>query len=197
MSTRRFPLVSVASLALALALALQASSSQAAGDPVRVTNFPRVQRVEVERFPEVQIVSLKGHPPVTAFRAWKDQRVAPVSPATGPVDLERFHSLGRLDATGFASLRLSVAGRLSGSRTDTHRLDLILLPDTKFIRDAWKNDGVVLLETRVRFDLKLAERGLFQATADPITLRFPRYLAFLRNHSAQALELDLYLQLGE
>ncbi len=190
MTCSRIPLLS-------FVFALAAASALAAGEPVRVTNFPGVQRVEVESFPEVQAVSLKGHAPVTRFLAWKGQHVAPVSPATGPDDLERLHSLGRPDATGFASLRLSAAGRLSGSRTSTHRLELVLLPDTPVVRDAWKEDGVLLLETRIQLDLELADKGLFQATTEPISLRFPRYLAFLRNNSPQALDLDLYVQLGE
>jgi hypothetical protein len=181
----------------ALALSLATVPSLQAAERVRVTNFPRVQRVEVDRFPEVQAVTVKDHPPATGFTAWKGLRVAPVSPSTGSGDLERFHELGRLDAAGFASLSVSAAGSFQGTPAALRVLELVLLPDTTLIRDAWKDDGVLLLEQRIELELQLEDRGLFQAAAAPVALRFPQYLAFLRNRSTQAVEMDLYLQWGE
>lgn len=195
-------------LVLALALLLAGGTSLATATPVEVTNFPRVQRVRIENpptvqrvtveaFPEVQAVSVARHLPVTDFKGWSGLQVAPVSPSTSPEDLDRFHDLGSIETAGFARLDLSLVGRLSGSAVSAPPLELVLLPDTPFIIDAWRKDGVLLLAQRIDFALLLRDKGLFESGTTRVPLHFPRYRAFLRNRSARSLDLNIYLQLGE
>lgn len=176
-----------------LVLVLAAPQLSRAAEPVRVTNFPDVQRVQVEAFPRVQDVKVSEHLPVTKLVAWKNERVPPALPSTGPNDLERYHELGRLDATGYRSLGISVAGRFTGTTDAETSLELVLLPDQPVVRDAWKRDGILLLEQRLRIDLEERGKGLFQAQLAPIDLRFDRYLAFLRNDAQVGMEVSVFV----
>ena len=137
------------SVAVGLGLALEVAA-QSRTDPRRARTRP---------IPAPPPAAEVSHHPVTKDVAWADRLVSPAPRNSRPEDLELFHELGSLEAEGFATLTLSVAGRYAGSRpSGSAEIEIILLPEVPFIVEAWRKDGVLLLEERVRSPLTSQRR---------------------------------------
>lgn len=170
-------------LALAVALTLGPGSARAADPPgdVRVTNFPEIQSIRGS----VEILE-----PATTSRllSISEDVVSPVPPEqTGNLVLA-----GTLEASGFRSVVLSLAGEVKSSYPTAGTVGALLIPDTPFIRKAFEDTGARLLP--VRLDAHVAADGgsFFAVTYPRIDLAFPSYRVYFFNTTEQPASATLY-----
>ncbi len=176
------PLVLV--LGLALALAPAPPSLEADGpDPVVVTNFPTVQSIAG---------TVAVGEPVPASRLVTFTEV--VSPA-GRDDVANLTDAGVLDATGFGSVVVSLAGESKGRLTAPGAVGLLLLPDEP--RIAWSFETYARAQFGLLSEAPVAPspQGIFESVQTRFELGFPRYRVFFFNETDRAAEVSGYLYL--
>jgi hypothetical protein len=172
-------------LALLILCALAASASLAEEESVRVTNFPKVQSIS-------GIVEMDKPAPSTRLTTISEQVVAPADPA----DAINLVSAGTLEAAGFRSVVISLAGQIKSNYPAAGSLGALLVPDTPFFQRAFEEDGEALLAMRVEA-LVNSESGSYFATTQPLQhLAFPRYRIYFFNTTERPASVELYAYLA-
>ncbi len=185
----RRALTTAAVFALLFALATWTRSLQAQGSrerdgersaPVLVTNFPETQRVTGS-------VVVPAPIPTTRLDTFR----AVVTPAL-PSEVNNYTEAGVLEAAGFASISLGIAGTVQGRFGAAPPLGALLLPDVPEIVANFRNHGVAQFGLRVEATAVSSASGLFQSETVHLPLGFPRYRVLLYNGTPRSAEVAVY-----
>src|SRR5688572_14062145 len=174
------------SVALVLAwLALAPSRGLDADGPeqVFVTNFPEVQQV-------AGTVTVAAPIPHTRF----ERIEALVSPASA-AETSSYTEAGTLQAAGFGSVTLSLAGTVQGRPPAAAPVGVLLLPDVPEILASFRTHGVAQLALRVEAEAAPGGSGLFHSEPAHLRLAFPRYRVLLYNATGRTSEVTVYAYL--
>ena len=169
---------------LAAAAVLAGPPSESA-NRVHVANFPETQRVE-------GTVTVEGH--LDAARLVKFEKV--ILPPAPPDNPARMVDLGLLDAAGFRSVMLSLAGSFPGSEVQG-KVGVLLVPEAEFFQEALIERGHAFLALRAEATLDPTLAPDFVAGSTGYPLAFARYRIFLYNTSLKTLEANVYLNLTD
>ncbi len=168
-----------------LAAALIAAPSAAEIEEVRVVNLPEIQSIR-------GTVAMDTPPPSTHLTQISESVVAPADPA----DTVNLLPAGTLEAGGFRSTVLSLAGQIKSNYPGTGTVGAILVPDTAFFTRAFEEDGEILLSLRVEATVD-PENGTYFAVSQPSNhLSFPRYKVYFFNTTERPASVDLYAYLA-
>jgi hypothetical protein len=185
----RRALTTALGLAVLFAIASWTRSLQAQGssersgersEPVLVTNFPEVQRIAGS-------VVVPAPIPTTRLETFR----AVVTP-TLPAEVNDYTEAGVLDAAGFASISLGIAGTIQGRFGAATPLGALLLPDVPEIVANFRNHGVAQFGLRVEATAVSSASGLFQSETVHLPLGFPRYRVLLYNGTPRSAEVAVY-----
>lgn len=154
-----------------------------AQEPVFVTNFPEVQEVTGE----VKLASPIPHSDLVAFGAVEVTTVGREE-ATGLI------SGGLLEADGFTSVVLSLAGEVKGSVPRPATLGVILIPDESFVAAAFR-EGSYLFPIEVEADIPTNSLPYVDAKPAREQLAFPRYRIYFYNTGSRTVRAQLYAML--
>lgn len=154
-------------------------------EPVRVTNFPKVQSIS-------GTVEMEKPAPTTKLARISELVVAPADPA----DAINLVSAGTLEAAGFRSTVLSLAGQLKSNYPAAGSIGALLVPDTEFFRRAFEEDGEALLALRIEASVD-SENGSYFSITQPVQhLAFPRYRIYFFNTTERPASVNLYAYLA-
>ena len=165
------------------ALLSLAAGTGYAQEPVFVTNFPEVQEIAGE----VKLASPIPHSDLVAFDAVEVTTVGR-DEATGLI------SGGLLEADGFTSVVLSLAGEVKGSVPRTASLGVILIPDESFVAAAFR-EGSYLFPIEVEADIPANSPPYVDAKPARQQLAFPRYRVYFYNTGSRTVRAQLYAML--
>ena len=178
--------VKMSALALTATLALPVATAAQTVQPVVITNFPPVQTVAGK-------LAVTVSEPIPATRLASDQEV--VSPGT-PDDPGSLTEGGVVDATGFTSVVLSLAGEVKGTLAREGRIGALLVPDQPELVKALREDGIVALALKVEARVGPLPVALFSSDQPALRLGFPRYRVFYYNTTPRAAEVKLWAYLS-
>jgi hypothetical protein len=165
--------------------ALVATPGHTETEPVRVTNFPKIQSIS-------GTVEMGKPAPTTRLAQISEQVVAPADPE----DAINLVSAGTLEAAGFRSTVLSLAGQLKSNYPAVGSIGALLVPDTEFFRRAFEEDGETLLALRIEASVD-SENGSYFAITQPVqSLGFPRYRIYFFNTTERPASVNLYAYLA-
>lgn len=167
----------------AAASILLAAASTLAQEPVFVTNFPQLQEITGE----VELASPIPHSELVTFDAVEVTTVGR-DEATGLI------SGGLLEADGFTSVVLSLAGEVKGSVPRPAILGVILIPDESFVAAALR-EGSYLFPLEVEADISANSPPYVDAKPIRQQLAFPRYRVYFYNTGSRTVRAQLYAML--
>jgi hypothetical protein len=158
--------------------------------------FAEMQEVRVINFPKVQPISgtveMNKPAPSTTLLRISEAVVAPADPA----DAINLVSAGTLEAHGFRSAVLSLAGQIKSNYPGSGAIGALLVPDTEFFKRAFEEDGEALLSIRIEAPVD-SENGTYFATTQPQEhLAFPVYRVYFFNTTERPASVDLYAYLA-
>jgi hypothetical protein len=154
-----------------------------AEEEVIVLNLPDVQRVEGE-------VTLAG--PVAATEMSRQSlTVVPPVPRSATTS---FVAGGLIEADGFRTAVVSIAGFVQGEALVEGSVGAILLPEEDSILQVFREEAQMLLELEVAAGVKPAQPHFSQS--ESLTLGFPRYRIFYYNTTNRAVSVRLFAYLG-
>ena len=181
----RASFVFAASFALLLAgAALPAGGAGEDPRPVRVVNFPAVQRIEGK-------VGVDGTVRHASLVTLAELVVQPVE----PTETGRLVDGGLLATDGFTSVVLSLEARSAGRALRSGSIGAILIPDEEEITRAFAEDALVLFPLEVSAPLNQGTVRMTAAAQARHTLGFPRYRVRLYNTTDKVVNATLYAYL--
>jgi hypothetical protein len=149
-------------------------------EDVRVVNFPEVQAIR-------GFVEMKEPATNSRLVSMSESVVSPIDPAnTASLSL-----VGTLDASGFRTVVLSLAGEIKSNYPTTGSVGALLVPDTPFVGKAFEESGETLLSLRLEAAISQGE-SFFAVTRPRVDLAFPRYRVYFFNTSEQPSTAVLY-----
>jgi len=175
---------------LSLALLLLALPVKGAADdpvrPVRVINFPPVQRVQGDvtvpvAIPHSQLVGLK------------DLTVPPVEPS----ERGRLIDGGIVVAEGYTGIVLSLSGRAAGRALKAGEVGAYLIPDEETVTRAYEEDGLLQFPLEIRAPLTQGTDRMHASQQSRQTLAFPRYRVRLFNTTDKTVNVNLFAYLTQ
>ena len=185
MNPSRSTSVHASCLALLTVASVMGSPAGAQTEEVNVVNFPEVQPIR-------GTVEMNKPAPGTRFAQIHENVVAPADPA----DAINLILAGTLDARGFRSAVLSVAGQIKSNYPGEGTVGALLVPDTAFIRRAFEEDGETLLSLRVEARVDSENQDYFAASQPPHQLAFPSYKVYFFNTTERPATVFLYAHLA-
>ena len=172
----------LAVLAIASVIAFPASAET---EKVHVVNFPEIQSIR-------GTVEMTEPAPGTRLARIHENVVAPADPA----DAINLVLAGTLDAHGFRSAVLSVAGQIKSNYPGEGAVGALLVPDTAFFRRAFEEDGEALLSLRVEARVDSENEDYFAVSPPPHLLAFPSYRVYFFNTTERPASVSLYAYLA-
>ena len=185
MNPRHCPPLVALILAFFILSALAAGSSNAQTEEVRVVNFPKVQSIQ-------GTVEMDKPAPNTRLARISEAVVAPADPA----ETLNLISAGTLDALGFRSTVLSLAGQIKSNYPGSGTIGALLIPNTPFFRRAFEEDGEALLSMRVEARVDSETSTNFAISLPPHHLAFPSYRVYFFNTTERPASVNLYAYLA-
>ena len=169
-------------------LVLLVSSTPGSGeepDDVRVINFPELQTVQGT----VEI----NKPATNTNLVWVTEKV--VAPAN-PEETANLVLSGTLDASGFRSAVLSIAGQVKSNYPGEGAIGALLVPAGPLFKRAFEEDGEALLSMRVDAAVQPGPGAYFAATHPRLDLAFPSYKVYFFNTTGQPASVTLFAYLA-
>lgn len=154
-----------------------------AQDSVWVVNLPEVQEVDGE-------VKVTEPIPSTRMIRFSDVVVTSVERQ----DTNRLVAGGTLDADGFSSAVVSLAGEIKGTVEEPAEVGVLLVPDEEFVLDALK-EGQLLFAIDVKGSVQAEGPAYFGSDSNGHVLAFPRYRVFFYNTCSRTAKVQLYIRL--
>lgn len=154
-----------------------------------------VSPVEVVNFPEVQEVggTVRVDEPIPGSRLLHLGDVV-VSPVPRD-DTTSLVEAGRIDATGFTHVVLSLRGEVQGKLAREGGVGAVLLPDQEAVLRTFRESGRFQFPVEAVAPVELPDRGYFAGVSVRRPLAFPRYRVFFYNETDRSVEVDLYAYL--
>jgi hypothetical protein len=152
---------------------------------VRVRNWPDVQNVRGR-------VAIEGAIRQAEEVAFEELLVTPVARES----TSRLVEAGVVEAAGYASVAVSVVGEISGEALQSGQLGVVLVPETKRVLRAFREDGLFLFPLEVTAPVRGGQQVYAAGGTARFELAFPRYRVFLYNTSDKAIRVDLHLYLS-
>lgn len=178
---------SIATL-LALTGALLASAgpvlSQETAQPVTVTNFPRVQKIEGE-------IGVEGTIRHSSMFRKLEVVVTPGSPRESPAQMT---DGGSFSTEGFTAALLSLQGELRGTLGQAGQIGAVLVPREKGITEVLEERGEILFPLEVTASLTQPKSDLFSAQSH-LAVAFPSYQIYFYNSTDKTAVVNLYVYL--
>jgi len=171
-------------VSLFLASGSTAGAPAEPADAVRVVNLPDVQKVE-------GTVTVEGRLDVARSVAFEKVALPPAPPDNPG----RMVDLGLLDAAGFRSVVVSLAGEFPLGPTEGQTVGVLLVPDEDYFVRALKERGRPTLSLRIEAPLTQAVRPDFTSGSLRFDLAFPRYRIFLFNTGKVTVEANVFFYL--
>jgi hypothetical protein len=179
-------LVLIASLAAAIA-AVTLPARGAADDaprPVRVMNWPAVQKVEGK------VVVDKPVPHATLVTLG-EIAVPPIEPG----EIGRHIDGGILEADGYTAVVLRLTGRTGGRGFRSGSIGAYLVPDEPEVNRALEQDSQMLFPIEINAPLNQTAFRMLASNQSRHTLGFPRYRVRLYNTTDKVVNATLYAYL--
>jgi len=154
-------------------------------EAVRVVNFPDIQSV-------TGTVEMKT-PATNTELVWiSEDVVTPVAPeSTANLVLA-----GILEAHGFRSAILSLAGQVKSNYPSSGTVGALLVPNVPFFRRIFEEDGEALLSLRLEGAISANRSGTFSTSMPRLDLAFPSYRVYFYNTADQPSSAILYAYLA-
>jgi hypothetical protein len=168
-------------------LALPAhGAAEEAARPVRVINFPAVQRIQGE-------VTVPAAIPHAALVSLKDLTVPPVEPS----ERGRLIDGGLVAAEGYTGIVLSLSGRAAGRALRSGEVGAYLIPDEETVMQAYEEDGLLQFPIEIRAPLTQGTVRMHASQQSRTTLAFPRYRVRLFNTTDKTVNVNLFAYLTQ
>ncbi len=169
-----------------LAFGSRTSTASPSGQPdeVFVTNFPAEQKI-------TGTVTVVAPIPMTRLETLRAQ----VAPA-GANDSIDWTDAGTLDATGYASVTLSLGGYVQGRIGTSGAVGAVLIPDQPDAAAALHDYNVQQFPLSVVAPVLPTEAAIFQSPQTTVRLGFPRYRVYLYNSTPRTSQVALYAYLN-
>lgn len=152
--------------------------------PVRVVNWPAVQKIE-------GTVAIEGTVSHANLVTLGEIQVPPVEPG----ELGRLIDGGILKADGYTSVVLSLTGRALGRGFRTGSLGAYLIPDEPEVLRVLEQESQMLFPIEINAPLNPTAMRLLASNQSRHTLGFPRYRVRLYNTTDKAVTATLYAYL--
>ena len=175
---------------LVLALLVAGAVLPARGDaqdaprPVRVVNFPAIQKVAGD-------VGIAGTVKHSALVTIDELVIPPVE----PTETGRLVDGGVLSADGFTSVVLSLAGKAGGRALRSGSIGVILIPDEEGVTRIFEQDSQTLFPLEISAPLTQGTYRMLATAQARHTLGFPRYRVRLYNTTDKVVNATLYAYL--
>jgi len=161
-------------------------SAEEAARPVRVMNFPGVQRIQGE-------VTVPAAIPHAALVSLKDVTVPPVDPS----ERGRLIDGGLVAAEGYTGIVLSLSGRAAGRALRAGEVGAYLIPDEETVMQAYEEDGLLQFPLEIRAPLTQGTYRMHASQQARQTLAFPRYRVRLFNTTDKTVNVNLFAYLTQ
>jgi len=158
--------------------------SQEPTQPVTVTNFPEVQKIEGE----VGVEGTIRHS--TTFRKL-EVVVTPGSPREAPAQMI---DGGSLTTDGFTAALLSLQGELRGTLGEAGQVGAVLVPKEKAVTAVLEERGEILFPLEVAASLTQPKEDLLSAQSH-LAVAFPSYQIYFYNSTDKTAVVNLYVYL--
>ena len=152
---------------------------------VRVRNWPELQTI-------FGTVEVEGPIAQAELAPFEQVLVTPVRPD----QINRLVKAGMLEADGYTSVVLSLAGETSGDELKGGTVGAILLPDTELVTRAFREDGLFLFALEVDAEVSAGDEIYFASEQRLFRLGHPRYQVLLYNTTEKTARVDLYAYLS-
>jgi hypothetical protein len=169
----------------ALFLVFSSTVPGLAEQEVVVLNLPEVQRVKGE-------VSIAE--PVSIATTKLVSLPEEVVPTVLPAETTSLVPGGLIEADGFRTAVVSLAGLVRGQSMAEGEVGAILLPDDEEILKLFDDEARILLELEVSVATEPA--SAYFSGSESVTLAFPRYRVFYYNTTDRAVSVRLYAYLA-
>lgn len=175
-------------IVLVLALTATALPARGAADdaprPVRVVNWPAIQKIEgkvivEEPIPHARLVTVE------------DLVVPPVEPG----EVGRLIDGGLVKADGYTAVVLSLSARATGRAVRSGSIGAFLVPDEAEVNRAFEEDRQILFPIEFSAPLTQASNRLLASGQSRHTLGFPRYRLRLYNTTDKTVNATVYAYL--
>lgn len=182
---RQRPLFLILCTALLIIGLLVAAPGSGETESVLVTNFPKVQSIS-------GTVEMDKPAPTTRLARISEAVVAPADPE----DAINLVSAGTLEAAGFRTAVLSLAGQIKSNYPGSGSIGALLVPNTAFFKRVFEEDGEALLAIRIEASVD-SEIGSYFAITVPLQhLAFPSYKVYFFNTTERPANVNLYAYLA-
>lgn len=181
----RSALLILAFAVLLCALPVRGAAEEAAR-PVRVINFPAVQRIQGE-------VTVPAAIPHATLVSLKDVTVPPVDPS----ERGRLIDGGLVAAEGYTGVVLSLSGRAAGRALRAGEIGAYLIPDEESVMQAYEEDGLLQFPLEIRAPLTQGTFRMHASQQARQTLAFPRYRVRLFNTTDKTVNVNLFAYLTQ
>ena len=172
-------------LTLLLSLVLSPAAPASEAEAVKVVNFPKVQSIN-------GTVDVEEPIPGTRLVHVSEEVVAPADPK----DAINLIAAGTLEARGFRSAVVSLAGQIKSNYPGSGAVGALLVPDTGFFIRAFEEDGEALLSVRIEAPVDSESGSYFAVTQPQLQLAFPSYRVYFFNTTERPAGVNLYVYLG-
>jgi hypothetical protein len=152
--------------------------------PVRVVNWPSVQKIEGS-------VAIDGTVAHATLVTLGDIIVPPVEPG----EIGRLIDGGLIKADGFTSVVLSLTGRTGGRGFRSGSVGAYLVPDEPEVNRVLEQDSQMLFPIEISAPLTPTASRMLASSQSHHTLGFPRYRVRLYNTTDKVVNATLYAYL--
>ena len=178
------PIRSLTVCVLLTALVVTGPLAAANAEQVHVVNFPETQKIQ-------GAVRLLDPVPQSKLATLNEQIVPPADPK----DLTTLVDGGTLDAAGFVSVVLSLAGQIKANFFRPGEVGAILVPDAALPRLAFEEGNQILFPLRVAASAGEPTATYFASGQPSATLGFPRYKVYFYNTTDRPASVTLFAYL--
>ena len=170
------------SMTFAFVLVVSASVA-VAQEEVFVLNLPTIQPVQGE-------VTITQPIPQTEFQSLGEKVVPPLQRS----ETTALVPGGLVEAEGFRTAVVSIAGFVQGQALAEGTVGAILLPEEDSILRVFREEAQIQLELEVTADT--APSNAYFSGREVLTLGFPRYRIYYYNTTGRAVSVKLFAYLG-
>jgi hypothetical protein len=154
--------------------------------PVRVLNFPGVQKIQGE-------VTVPVAVPHASLVRLRDITVPPVE----PTERGRLIDGGLVAAEGYTGVVLSLSGRAGGRALRSGSVGAYLIPDEETVMQAYEEDGILQFPLEISAPLTQGTFRMHASQQERQTLAFPRYRVRLYNTTDKTVSVNLFAYLTQ
>jgi hypothetical protein len=162
---------------------LTLASATLAQEEVLVINLPTIQPVQGE-------VTVTEPIPQTELQSLGEKVVPPLQRS----ETTALVPGGLIDAEGFRTAVVSIAGFVQGQSLAEGTVGAILLPDEDSILRVFREEAQIQLELEVTAGSTPSDA--YFSSSEALTLGFPRYRIFYYNTTDRAVSVRLFAYLG-